>query len=127
MTIKYTDIDLGLSKNPVSKDILKITDVESVKNSVRNLLLTKNYEIPFHPEMGSGIRDLLFDNWLPTSAATIEKNIAFILKNYEPRVALIGLEIFRDPSGSSIRIDVYIMIRATSQTTVLNLILTRTR
>jgi len=127
MTIKYTDIDLGLSKNPVSKDILKITDVESVKNSVRNLLLTKNYEIPFHPEMGSGIRDLLFDNWLPTSAATIEKNIAFILKNYEPRVALIGLEIFRDPSGSSIRIDVSIMIRATSQTTVLNLILTRTR
>lgn len=125
--IKYTDIDLNLQRNPVSRDLLKISDEEAIKNSVKNLLMSEHYDKPFYPEFGSGIRDQLFENWLPTSAATIEKNIAFILKNFEPRVTLLGIEISRDSTGTSISIGVYFRINSTSKTSIVNLILARTR
>lgn len=125
--IKYTDFDINLKKHPISLDILKLSDSESVKNSVRNILLTDFYEVPFHPEFGSGISSALFENWLPTSPAIIEKQIAFILKNKEPRVTLVGLEIYRGSDQSSISLDVYFIIKATSQSVVLNLILSRSR
>lgn len=123
----YSDFDLDLRRNPVSRDILKLTDAESVRNSVKNILLTNLYEIPFHPEFGSGILGVLFENWLPTSPAIIEKRIAFILKSKEPRITLAGLEIYKADDKNSIAIDVYFVIKATSETVVLNLILVRSR
>jgi phage baseplate assembly protein W len=123
----YVDFDLDLRKNPVSKDIVKLTNAESVKNSVKNILLTNLYEVPFHPEFGSGILSSLFDNWLPTSPAILEKQIAFILKTKEPRITLAGLEIYKDSNKSAIKLDVYFIIKATSETVILNLILARAR
>ena len=58
-TFKDLDLDFGL--NSVTKDVNKLTDAESIKRSVRNLINTNNYERPFHPEIGSGIRGLLFE------------------------------------------------------------------
>ena len=46
----YKDLNLNFEKNTVTKDIQKITDVEAVKRSVRNLINTNHYEKPFHPE-----------------------------------------------------------------------------
>ena len=57
----YKDLDLDFGRNPVTNDVNKLTDVEAVKRSVRNLINTNHYERPFHPEIGSGIRGLLFE------------------------------------------------------------------
>ena len=59
---QYKDLDLFFAKKSGSKDIRKITDIQAVKRSVRNLILLNHYEKPFHPEIGSGIRDMLFEN-----------------------------------------------------------------
>lgn len=127
MENRYSDLDMGLVKNPVSNDILKVVDVQAVKSSVRNLLLMERFDVPFHPEFSSGISDLLFDNLLPTSPAVIEKQIAFALKNFEPRVDLMGIEISLGSDKNAIRIDVYFKIKETNEPAVLNLILNRTR
>ncbi|SVE36229.1 uncharacterized protein METZ01_LOCUS489083, partial [marine metagenome] len=57
---QYSDLDLFFAAKGVSKDISKVTDIQAVKRSVRNLVLTNHYEKPFHPEIGSGVRDMLF-------------------------------------------------------------------
>ena len=62
----YSDLNLNFNKNPATKDIAKLKDVEAVKRSVRNLILTNRFERPFHPEIGSDIRALLFENMTPT-------------------------------------------------------------
>ena len=57
---QYADLDLFFSKKNSDSDINKVTDVQAVKRSVRNLVLLNHYEKPFHPEIGSGIREMLF-------------------------------------------------------------------
>ena len=54
----YKDLNLNFTANPVTGDVATITDVNAVKRSVRNLLLTNHYDRPFHPEIGSNISQL---------------------------------------------------------------------
>ena len=89
----YKDLDLDFQINSATKDIQTLTDIESVKRSVRNLVQYGFYEKPFHPEIGSGVRDLLFENMTPFVANNLSKQIEEIITNYEPRALLAGVEV----------------------------------
>lgn len=84
----YSDLNLNFTKNPATKDVARLTDIEAVKRSVRNLILTNRFERPFHPEIGSSIRDLLFEPITPLHAVLLEDRIEEVIVNYEPRVTL---------------------------------------
>ena len=88
---QYKDLDLFFGKTQGSADISKITDIEAVKRSVRNLVLTNFYEKPFHPEIGSGVRDILFENMTPVTSVVLAKKIEDVIENFEPRARLIGV------------------------------------
>ena len=88
---QYKDLDLFFAKKSGSKDIRKITDIQSVKRSVRNLVLLNHYEKPFHPEIGSGIRDMLFENMSTMTAIILARKIEDVIENFEPRVRLISV------------------------------------
>ena len=88
---QYRDLDLFFSKKQGSDDVNRITDVEAVKRSVRNLVLTNFYEKPFHPEIGSGVRDMLFENMSPLTAVVLAKKVEDVIENFEPRARLIGV------------------------------------
>ena len=88
---QYKDLDLFFDKKSVSKDIAKLTDIAAVKRSIRNLVLTNHYEKPFHPEIGSGVRDMLFENMSPLTAAVLAKKVEDVIENFEPRARLIGV------------------------------------
>ena len=81
---EYSDLDLFFSKNR-SKDVNKLKNIQAVKRSVRNLVLTNFYEKPFHPEIGSGVRDLLFENATPITSVAIAQAVEDVINNYEPR------------------------------------------
>ena len=85
----YRDLDLDFSINSATKDIQKLSDVESVKRSVRNLINTNHYERPFHPEIGSNLRAMLFENMTPQMNHLITKQIELLIANYEPRARLV--------------------------------------
>ena len=88
---QYSDLDLFFSAKGVSKDISKVTDIQAVKRSVRNLVLTNHYEKPFHPEIGSGVRDMLFEPMTPITANILARKIEDVIENFEPRAKLIGV------------------------------------
>ena len=50
-----------------------------VKRSVRNLILTNQFERPFHPEINSSVRDLLFENITPLNAVLLEDRIREVI------------------------------------------------
>ena len=85
----YKDLDLDFQLNSATKDIQKLTDVESVKRSVRNLINTNHYERPFHPEIGSNLRAMLFELITPQMTHVISKQIDLLIRNYEPRCRLV--------------------------------------
>ena len=85
----YNDLNLDFQQNSATKDIQKLTDVESVKRSVRNLINLNHYEKPFHPEIGSNLRTMLFENMTPQMNHLITKQIELLIANYEPRARLV--------------------------------------
>ena len=88
---QYKDLDLFFAKTQASKDVRKVTDIAAVKRSVRNLILTNFYEKPFHPEIGSGIRDMLFENMTPITAVVLARKVEDVIENFEPRARLISV------------------------------------
>ena len=87
----YSDLDLFFAAKGVSKDISKVTDTQAVKRSVRNLILLNHYEKPFHPEIGSGVRDILFEPMTPITANILARKIQDVIENFEPRARLTGV------------------------------------
>ena len=88
---QYRDLDLFFGRKPVSKDINVVKDVTNIKRAVRNLVLTNVYEKPFHPEIGSGVRDMLFENMTPFVAIMLTKRVEDVIENFEPRVRLMSV------------------------------------
>ena len=78
-------------KKSSNSDIQDITDVKAVKRSIRNLVLLNHYEKPFHPEIASGVRDMLFELMTPVTATILARKIEDVINNYEPRARLIGV------------------------------------
>ena len=107
----YKDLNLDFQKNTATGDIQKLTDVESVKRSVRNLINTNHYEKPFHPEIGSNLRAMLFENITPQITHVISKQIEMLLKNYEPRCRLVQVNTqpMFDRNGYAAQISFYVV------------------
>ena len=91
----YKDLDLDFGRNTVTNDVNKLTDVEAVKRSVRNLINTNHFERPFHPEIGGNVRALLFENMTPLTALNLQRKIEEVLNNFEPRAKIT--QIIADP------------------------------
>ena len=107
----YKDLNLDFQQNTATKDFQNITDVESVKRSVRNLINLNHYEKPFHPEIGSNLRGMLFEIISPQMTHFIGKQIELLIKNYEPRCKLV--EVKNKPNlernGYSVSISFYVV------------------
>ena len=106
----FKDLNLDFQQNTATKDIQKITDVESVKRSVRNLINTNHYEKPFHPEIGSNLRGMLFELMTPQMNHVITKQIENLINNYEPRCRLVQVytQPMFDRNGYSVQISFYV-------------------
>ena len=89
----YKDINLSFARHPLTGDIAFLTDVEAVKRSVRNLINTSFYERPFHPEIGSDVRSILFEPVSPPVANVLQRNIEDVVRNFEPRAELISVDV----------------------------------
>ena len=92
----FSDLNLDFQQNTATKDIQKIEDVEAVKRSVKNLVSLNFYEKPFHPEIGSNIRGMLFELISPQMNHAISKEIDLLIRNYEPRCRLV--EVSSNPA-----------------------------
>ena len=92
----YSDLDLFFGTKSASKDISKVNDIQAVKRSVRNLVLMNHYEKPFHPEIGSGVRDVLFENMSPMTSHILTRKIEMVIEQFEPRARLISVTAHPD-------------------------------
>jgi len=87
----FSDLNLNFVAHPLTGDITKLTNIEAVKRSVRNLINTNFYERPFHPEIGSNVRAVLFEPVSPIVEDILSRHIRDVIENFEPRVELINI------------------------------------
>ena len=102
----YSDLDLKFNQHPVYKDIVPLSDVDAVKQSVRNILFTNKGERLFQPSIGSGVFDLLFEHADPLTFQAVRDNIKDILSVLEPRINQIQVQIEDDIDKNEIAVTV---------------------
>jgi len=107
----YSDLDLFFGKKSSDRDISVVTDVQAVKRSIRNLVLLNTYEKPFHPEISSGVRDMLFELMTPVTAAILGRQIENVIENFEPRARLTNVRTIPnyDRNSYAVTIEFYIV------------------
>ena len=126
-TRTFSDLNLNLSAHPNTKDISRVYDSNAINQSLRNLILTRNYERPFNSEIGSQVSNLLFENANPMTPALLQKTIENVVTNFEPRVILLGVEINDRPDNNAYDINIHYIIRNTSIPRNTSLTLERSR
>ena len=109
-TRTWSDLDLDFTKHPVTKDVSIKRNVEAIKRSVRNLIMTNPFERPFHPEIGSGITGLLFDLVSPTTANVLQSEIRQVINNFEPRARVETVECYPVPDTNTYDVRIYFYV-----------------
>jgi phage baseplate assembly protein W len=126
-TRTFSDLDLNFTKNPVTLDVTRRYDEDAVKNSIKNLVLTSNYERPFHSEIGSPIRQLLFEPASPMLGAMLKRSIEDLINTFEPRVNLTDVICVVAQDDYTIDVSIEFTILNTTAPITLDLTLQRTR
>lgn len=123
----FSDLDFNFTLNPVTHDVTRRYDEDAVKTALKNLILTGNFERPFHSEIGSPIRKLLFEPATPMLGAMLKRAIRDTINSFEPRVNITDIVVVTNPDNYSIDVSVEFTIVNTTAPITLDLTLQRTR
>ena len=102
----FKDISLSFSPHPVTKDLPVLLNERAIVRSVRNLVETIPTERFFNPLIGTDIRDSLFENFTPTTVTVIEDQVRESIRNFEPRVGEIDIEVEAKPDDNELQVKV---------------------
>ena len=102
----FKDLSVVFKKHPVTDDLVTVKDKVAIAQSISNLLQTNTGERPFNPDLGSGIRELLFEQADWGTAAAISGRVRECLVKYEPRIKV--LKVNSDPDYNTNGFDVSI-------------------
>ena len=127
LTRTFSDLDFNFIANPATGDVTRKFDDNAIKQSVKNLILTANYEKPFHPEIGSQVNSLLFEPFSPMIQAMMTEAIKNTINNYEPRVNLLNVVVGANPDNHSLNVSIIFKIVNTETPISVDLVLERTR
>ena len=125
---QYSDLDLFFGKRVVGSDVNKVTDIQAVKRSLRNLINLDAFEKPFHPEISGGIREMLFENMTPMVAAVLARKIEDVIENFEPRARLVSVRALPDFDRNIYNVSIeFYVVNAPTELVDLSIMLERLR
>ena len=102
----FKDISLSFEPHPITKDLPVLKNANAIRRSVRNLVQTIPGERFFNPILGSSVYDSLFDLMDFGTSNLIEQEIITTLRNFEPRVNNVGVEVDGFPDSNAINVKV---------------------
>ena len=126
-TRTYSDLDFDFTRHPVTGDIIKVVDATSVKRGIRNILLTESTERLFQPEVGSGIKGLLFEQMSDITAQLLEDQVRSAIESWEDRADVLEIIVTPDEDYNRYRVAVTFRIRNELEEQALEVYLQRER
>lgn len=125
--VVYSDFYSNLSVEVVKKDLLVYENEESIKRSVRNIILTNKGERFFNPLLGSDVSRMLFENFTPAFVDVFKDMIKVAIKNNEPRAEIISIDIEHEPDNNTVYANILFNVINKTEPVSLELILNRIR
>lgn len=126
-TTLYSDIDLFFGIHPISGDVTRLTDIDAIKKSVRNLVLTNYNERPFKPSLGGNITALLFEPADRFTAELIKDSIRTVINRYEPRVDIVTIDVIDDSDRNAYDVSLTVRIKSMDTETPIDFSIRRYR
>ena len=123
----YSDLNLSFTKNPATKDVAKLFDVQAIKRSVKNIILTNKYERPFNSDFGCNLRGFLFENITEPLLVVIKDRVSMAIEKYEPRVSVEDVVVQSEDGSNGISIMVSFKINGVEQPVSVSTFLQRVR
>jgi len=123
----YRDLDFDFISNPVTGDVATVGDINSVKRGISDVLLTENRERLFNPELGSGVKNLLFEPMTDLTIERLENEITAAITAWEDRAQLLEIGIKSEPEYNRYRVAVIFRLVNQIEDQTLELFLTRER
>lgn len=123
----YSDLNLSFVINPISKDISPVTDIDAVRNSIKNLVTTNFHDRPFNPTLGSGLTALLFEPAHTFTETALRDAITKVINNHEPRVTDLHVKIVDDSDRNAYRVTISFRVFYDNSTNQIEFFLTRLR
>ena len=124
----YKDISLYFTRNPVTSDVTTVTDIQDIKRAVRHIVLLNPGEKPFHPEIGTGVRAALFQNFTAPIKALLSSRIQEQLRKYESRIEVTNVSFNDNIDNNELSCKIEFNIRnAPQQTEEVDIFLQRLR
>ena len=124
----YKDISLYFTRNPVTSDVTTVTDIQDIKRAVRHIVLLNPGEKPFHPEIGTGVRAALFQNFTSPIKALLSSRIQEQLKKYESRIEVTNVSFNDNLDNNEMSCKIEFNVRnAPQQTEEVDIFLQRLR
>lgn len=123
----YSDFLVNMNPHPVSGMLLRFVNEKAVTRAIRNLILTAPGERLYQPDIGSGIRNLLFEPMSQATAIALRNAIEYTIREYEPRARVLEIDVrsFEDDNAYAVTI-VYMLINSSDPISV-NVTLQRVR
>jgi phage baseplate assembly protein W len=125
--VVYTDFNKNMKRNPLTGDLAILTNEDSIKEALKNLLLTDRGERLFQPALGGDIRKMLFDVMTPASIQMIKQGIETVINNFEPRVNLIDVKVDPELDRNGVHVTISYYARNVQDPITISLFLERDR
>ena len=123
----YSDFANSFLPHPSTGQISRRRNVDSVKQSLRNLILTNKYERLRNPEFGGNIRRYLFEDMNEITAVEVRMDIEYLIKTYEPRCRIIEVNVDSAPDNNSLSVSIRFGVYTVVEDDTLELTLYRVR
>ena len=123
----YRDIPMSFNVHPVTGNMKLVANAESIKQSVKNIVLTNFYERPYQPELGGNVLAQLFENMSPITEYNVTQNIRRALENNDPRAVREDIITTPVEDQNTLRVTIKFSVRNIPEPIEVDVLLERIR
>jgi len=123
----YADLSFDFTANPQTGDVATVKDAVSVKRGIKNILLTSTFERLFQPEVGSGIKQMLFEPMTPLTEQRLSDACRDAIDAWEKRASVIDIAVISEEEYNRYRVAIKFSINNSLETEQVDVFLNRER
>ena len=123
----YKDLSFDFTANPQTGDVATVKDAVSVKRGIKNILLTAPFERLFQPEVGSGIKNILFEPMTPLTEQRLSDACRDAIDAWEKRASVIDITVISEEEYNRYRVAIKFKINNSLETEQVDVFLNRER
>lgn len=121
----YSDFVHNFLPHPNTGQVTRKVNVDAVKMSLRNIILTNKYERLRNPRFGGNIRRYLFEQFGESTKSEMSLRIRNMIERYEPRAQISEIFIVENEDMNAINISILFYVASNETQQQLDLTLYR--